>query len=93
MTGKTRDYQAGEALLDFAGHHDPLLGGTFTSNKLDYRPQHCSTITARAPERPQMPERKFTAETVYSNTYISKVQLSRPLFDCSRFEAVMLSFV
>jgi hypothetical protein len=53
-----------------------LLGGSVTSNKLDYTPQHCSTIKVRAPERPLMPERRFTAETVYSNTYIKKVHIS-----------------
>ncbi|DBB09819.1 hypothetical protein WJX82_004888 [Trebouxia sp. C0006] len=78
--GKTKDYQAGETLLDFAAHHDPLLGGSITSNKLDYTPQHCSTIKARAPQRPLMPERRFTAETVYSNTYIKK-PISLTAFD------------
>ncbi|DBA72582.1 TPA: hypothetical protein ACH3X2_010335 [Trebouxia sp. C0005] len=78
--GKTKDYQAGEALLDFAAHHDALLGGSVTSNKLDYTSQHCSTIKARAPERPLMPERTFTAKTVYSNTYIKK-PISLTAFD------------
>lgn len=68
-------------MLDFAAHHDPLLGGSITSNKLDYTPQHCSTIKARAPQRPLMPERRFTAETVYSNTYIKKVH-SRSISAC-----------
>ena len=75
MLGKVREYAVGETLLDFAVHHDPLLGGTVTSNRLDYVPKQSSTKTTRAPEHPPMPARRFTAETVYSNTYTKKVRL------------------
>lgn len=75
ILGKVREYAVGETLLDFAAHNDPFLGGTITSNRLDYIPKQSSTKITRAPEHPPMPARKFTAETVYSNTYVKKVRL------------------
>ncbi|KAL3159847.1 hypothetical protein ABBQ38_010248 [Trebouxia sp. C0009 RCD-2024] len=72
-TGKAREYAVGETLLAFAAQHDPMLGGTITSNRLDYIPKQSYTKTTKAPEHPPMPARRFTAETVYSNTYVNKV--------------------
>lgn len=75
VVGKARDFAVGETLLDFAVHHDPMLGGNITSNKLDYPAKQSGTKTTKAPEHPPMPARRFTAETVYSNTYVKKVSL------------------
>ena len=73
VVGKVREYAIGETLLEFAAQHDPMLSGTITSNRLDYIPKQKCTETTKAPEHPPMPARRFTAETVYSNTYVKKV--------------------
>ena len=73
VAGKAKEYVVGETLLDFASTHVPLLSGSITSNRLHFVPKQSNTKKSRAPEHPPMPARKFTAESVYSNTYFKKV--------------------